>query len=105
MSRTGTRPHVWKVQGKIPHDQYCAFLQMRAQANFRKEKFSLTFEEFQMLWKDKWDMKGRSIDSYCLTREDPDGDWVMGNVSCIPRIEHLRRQKLYKKERNNGKYR
>lgn len=103
MSRTGLRPHTWKVQGKIPHEQYCAWLQMRAQANYRQEEFNLTFEEFQTLWKDHWDMKGRGSDQYCLTREDPDGAWDAKNTSCILRIEHLRRQKLYKKDRHNGK--
>lgn len=105
MPRQGPRPHVWKVQGQVPHEQHLAWMQMRAQANYRGEEFLLTLEDFQSLWKDKWDMKGRSSDSYCLTRNDPDGAWELSNVACIPRIEHLRRQKLYKMERNNGKYR
>ena len=105
MSRSGPRPHTWKVQGAVPHAQYLAFLQMRAQANYRRETFELSFEDFQQLWRDKWDLKGRGSDDYCLTRDDPDGSWTIDNVSCIPRIDHLRRQKLYKMERNNGKYR
>lgn len=104
MPRTGTRPHVWKVKGEIPHQQHLAWLQMRAQANFRKEKFELTFEQFQELWKDHWHQKGRGTNDYCLTRDDPDGDWTIDNVRCLPRIDHLRRQKYYKMERNNGRY-
>jgi hypothetical protein len=107
MPRTGTRPHVWKVQGEIPHQQYCAFLQARAQANFREECFELTFEQFQTLWQDHWHQKGRGSADYCLTREDPEGAWTIDNVIVMPRVDHLRRQRLYKKLENeairNGK--
>jgi hypothetical protein len=100
MSRTGPRPNAWKVKGEIPHQQYLAWLQTKAQANFRGEVFALTFEQFQQLWADNWHLKGRGKESYCLTREDPDGAWIIGNVMCIPRVEHLRRQKVYKGQRN-----
>jgi hypothetical protein len=72
---------------------------MRAQANYRREIFALSLEEFQRLWQGYWDKKGRGVDDYCLTREDPEGAWIWGNVVCMPRVEHLRRQKLYKQER------
>ena len=98
MPRTGPRPQCWKVPGEIPHQQYLAFLQMRAQANYRKETFNLTFEDFQQLWLGKWDQKGRSNTSYCLTRIDPNGSWDRSNTQCILRVEHLQRQKLYKQE-------
>lgn len=99
MPRKGPRPHCWKVQGELNHSQYLAWLQMKAQANYRKETFKLTFEDFQQLWKDKWDMKGKASDNYCLTRTDPEGAWELSNVQCIIRVEHLRRQKLYKQEK------
>jgi hypothetical protein len=103
MPRSGPRPHCWKVQGEVPHKQYLAWLQMRAQANYRKEIFALDFEQFRLLWVGHWERKGRGTDDYCLTREDPDGAWIMGNVVCMPRVEHLQRQKLYKMEkRKNG---
>ena len=102
MPRSGPRPHVWKVQGALNHEQYLSWLQMKAQANYRKELFELTFEDFQKLWKDRWDMKGRGSDDYCLTRKDPEGDWTLKNTLCILRVEHLRRQKLYKQEKKNG---
>jgi hypothetical protein len=103
MPRTGTRPHTWIVQGEIPHSQYLAFLQMRAQANYRGEQFLLTFEDFQTLWHGLWERKGRNKDGYCLVRINPSGNWVKDNVACLPRLEHLRRQKLYKQEKRNGK--
>jgi hypothetical protein len=101
MPRSGPRPHCWKVQGELNHQQYLAWLQMRAQANYRKEKFELTFEDFQSLWQGHWYQKGRGAEHYCLTRTNPDGTWCKDNVNCIPRVEHLRRQKLYKKERQH----
>lgn len=97
MPRQGPRPHCWKVQGEIPHQQYLSWLQMKAQANYRGEVFALSFEEFQRLWQGHWEQKGRGITDYCLTREDHKGAWIWGNVICMPRIEHLRRQKQYKK--------
>lgn len=97
MPRSGPRPHTWKVQGELNHQQYLAFLQMRAQAQFRGETFALSFEDFQQLWLGHWDQKGRGSGQYCLTRKDPKGKWTLDNVVCMPRIEHLRRQKLYKK--------
>lgn len=98
MPRTGPRPHCWKVQGEIPHKQYLAFLQMRAQANYRKESFNLTFEDFQLLWRDKWDMKGRGVDDYCLTRKNADLAWDLSNAECIPRRQHLVNSGKIKKE-------
>lgn len=102
MSRTGPRPHCWKVQGEIPHKQYLAWLQMKAQASYREESFELTFEDFQRLWQKNWDRKGRASDDFCLTRQDPMGAWSPENTLCVRRVEHLRRQKLYKKEQRNG---
>ena len=92
MPRTGQRPHCWKVQGEVPHKQYLAFLQMRAQANYRKEQFELTFEQFQQLWQLHWDQKGRAIDQYCLTRINEEGEWSLANTQCIRRLDHLRRK-------------
>lgn len=97
--KTERRPYLWKVQGEIPHQQYLCWLQMRAQASYRKESFELTFEQYQQLWQGKWDQKGRGTDQYCLTRDDPDGPWTTDNTRCIKRVEHLRRQKLLKERK------
>lgn len=104
MARTDPRPQCWKVQGELPHKQYRCWIQHKNQANFRKEEYSLTFEQYQELWRDKWDMKGRSSDNYCLTRIDPEGSWHIDNVECVPRIEHLRRQGFNRRGKpRNGK--
>jgi hypothetical protein len=76
---------------------------MKAQANYRRELWMLSFEEFQMLWMGFWERKGRGIDDYCLTREDPNGAWIMGNVECIPWHEHLKRSgRLKAEKKQNG---
>ena len=93
MSRSGIRPHTWKVQGEIPHRQYCAWLQMRAQAMYRGEEFLLTFEDFQSVWAGRWHSRGRGSTDYCLTREDPEGAWDRDNTQCVERGQHLRRQR------------
>lgn len=97
MSRRGIRPHTWKVQGEIPHQQFVCWQKAKAQAHFRGELWMLTFEDFQHLWLGRWEQRGRGNADYCMTREDPEGAWERSNVSVIPRIDHLRRQRLYKK--------
>ena len=103
MPRSGPRPQCWKVQGEIPHQQYLAFLQMRAQANYRKEQFELTFQDFQDLWAGKWHRKGRGTLDYCLTRDDFNDSWNFINTVCVPRVDQLSRQKQYKQDKRNGK--
>jgi len=99
--KTKTRPHTWKVQGEVPHQQYRCWIQHRNQANFRGEEYTLTFEDYQHLWREHWDVKGRTSGSYCLNRPDPDLGWHLDNVECVPREEHLKRQRLYKARKKN----
>lgn len=96
MARTDLRPHTWKVQGEIPHKQYIAWLRAKAQANFRKEVWLLSFDEFQRLWQGHWERRGRGTENFVMTREDHQGAWVMGNVQVTRRYEYLRRQREYK---------
>lgn len=102
MKQKKLRPHLWLVQGEVPHQQHIAYNRARAQAHFRGEYWDLTFEQFQAKWQGLWHRRGRGNGDYCLTREDPDGAWTWSNVDCIPRLEHLQRQRLYKSERRNG---
>lgn len=84
-----TRPHVWIVQGEIPHAQYVAWQRMKAQAAFRKEPWTLSFTEFQWLWRDHWHLRGRVKGTYCLSRLDPTGPWSKTNTVCIARAEAI----------------
>lgn len=97
MPRSGPRPHVWKVQGEIPHKQHLAWQRAKAQANYRNEVWLLTFEEFQRLWAGYWDYRGRASDDYVMARDDHEGPWAIGNVGVIRRVEYLRRNGHYRR--------
>lgn len=102
--RKGPRPHTWKIQGEIPHQQWVAYVKMRAQANFRGEPFLISFEDFQELWQGYWEQRGRAREDYCLAREDHEGAWEKTNIACVQRVEYLRRQVEFKKEKfKNGR--
>ena len=97
MPRKGLRPHTWKVQGEIPHQQYIAWLRAKAQANYRKEVWLLTFEDFQRLWLGVWEYRGRARNDYVMMREDHQSAWALGNVLVSRRYEYLSRQRNYKR--------
>jgi hypothetical protein len=93
LSSRGPRPHIWKSgTDPVAHDQYTALLKHRAQANFRKELHLLTFEDWRTLWRDSWDQRGRSIDSLCLIRVNPNEPWCLHNCAVITRREQLKIQ-------------
>lgn len=89
------RPHVWLV-GEDPykHQMYMPWLKAKAQANYRKEEWLLTFNEYYKLWKDKWEERGRDADQLCMTRHDWEGEWEIDNVYICTRKEHCARQGL-----------
>lgn len=92
MPRKGPRPHIWKVKGERGHDQHIAWMRMKAQANFRGEEFDLTFEDFQLLWDEHWEERGRKSYEYCLTRADSTEPWNATNTICVQRLEYLTRR-------------
>jgi hypothetical protein len=96
MPRTGIRPHTWKVQGEIPHQQNIAWLRAQAQARFRNEVWLLDFDDFQRLWAGLWQFRGRGSEDYVMTRDDHQGAWVLGNVSVTRRYEYLKRHREYR---------
>lgn len=99
--RNAPRPQVWVIgadAGEYKHSMYLPWLRARAQANFRKEPWTLTFEEFYEMWKDLWPQRGRKSEDYCMTREDPEGTWDKDNTVVITRLEQLKRQGFYRKK-------
>lgn len=102
-ARRQPRPHMWKVKGEIPHQQYKAYMVAKAQASFRKEQFELTFEQYQELWKDHWHNRGRTNDKMTLTRSNTLKPWCVENCIVITRLEHLSRQKQFKQNKR-GQY-
>lgn len=87
------RPHTW-ISGpdQFRHEMYMPWLRAKAQANFRKEGWTLTFEEFFELWKNDWDNRGRQPENVCMTRIDKDMPWSNDNVIIVTRLDHLREQ-------------
>lgn len=92
--RPGPRPFMWKT-GPDPrtHEQYTAWLKARAQAQFRGEAWDLTFEQYQELWGDLWEERGRTRDSLCLSRADYEKGWSLANCQVVTRREHAARQR------------
>jgi hypothetical protein len=96
MSRSGIRPHTWKIQGEIPHQQSVAWQRAKAQAKYRGEVWLLDFDDYQRLWQGYWERRGRGSNDYVMMREDHQGAWVLGNVEVTRRYDYLRRQAQYR---------
>lgn len=102
-TRKGPRPHTW-VTGPCPktHKQYRVFIQQRNQANFRKEGWDLSFEDWKVFWEDgKWEKRGRTPESLSMTRIDETKGWIIDNVEVLTRREIYVR---YGKQRRGMKY-
>ena len=90
----GTRPFTWKVGPDVrTHDQYVAWLRARCQARFRGEGWELEFEDYQRLWGDDWERRGRTRDTLCLSRDDYDQPWSVDNCTLRTRREHNMHQR------------
>ena len=88
----GPRPLTWCTgPDPVRHAQFVAFGRARAQAQFRGEAWTLTFDEFVQVWGADWSRRGRASDDLCMTRVDPDTAWDLHNVELITRCEHNRR--------------
>ena len=91
----GIRPHTWKTgPDPLRHDMYHPWQLAKAQAKFRGEEFTLTFEQYYEVWKDDWHNRGRKPEDLCMTRIDWEGAWEWGNVEIIRRKDHFIRQGL-----------
>ena len=88
--RYGPRPHSWlSGPDEYKHSMYVPWMRAKAQANYRKEQWNLTFEEFYQLWKNHWDKRGRGADDFCMTRCDSSMPWSLENITIMTRHEHL----------------
>ena len=85
----GSRPFTWKI-GPDPrvHDQYVAWQRARCQAIWRGEGWSITFPQYQEIWGDRWEQRGRTRDTLCLSRDDYDQPWSIANCRLRTRREH-----------------
>ena len=93
LPRTGPRPEVW-VSGPDPEvrKRYYAWLRSRSQAAYRKEPWTITFEQYQQLWGDQWARRGRGPDDLQMIRKDFLAAWTADNVSIVTRPEFTCKQ-------------
>lgn len=90
-------PETW-VTGTDPlrREKYYAFLKHRAQAKFRKENYTLTWEQWETLWTDQLFLKrGRKRDDYCLMMLNINNGWTQDNVQVVTRYTSLKRKGEY----------
>ena len=89
------RPHLWKT-GPDPllRRRYYQWMQQRNQAQWRGETWNISFEAWQLLWQDLWDLRGRTRSSLCMSRQDWELPWTTDNVIIVTREVHARAQGL-----------
>jgi hypothetical protein len=97
--RPGPRPNMWKTgPDELLHKKYRQWVQQRNQAVWRGESWDLTFELWCELWGDKFELRGRRPEDYCMTRRDATDAWTKDNAIVVTRDEH------FNKYRNRGKF-
>jgi len=94
----GPRPTVWMHPDPDIHKKYTPYQRMKAQAHYRGEEFSLTFEQYCEFWtEDRWQCRGRGISDLCMSMRDLEKGWHYDNIEII-----LRRDQLKKTRRPDG---
>jgi hypothetical protein len=89
----GPRPHVWKCgPDEHKHMMYEPWLRSKAQANFRNEEWTLTFDQYYEMWKDHWHERGRKSHQKCMSRIDDEAPWNKANTEIILRYDQLLKQ-------------
>jgi hypothetical protein len=90
-------PAYWTEDAMIERDKYYGLLKHKAQAKFRNEEHSLTWEEWQQLWPtDLWLKRGRGVDDLCISIVNLEHGWHSWNVTICTRGEHLKRAREYR---------
>lgn len=93
----------WKYYDRLEHAKHLAFLRQRAQANFRKEGWELTIEQFFSMWTDElWAERGRKPLNYCMVRRDIEKPWSRENCLIITRYQQLVRNKTPRRNPTQG---
>lgn len=97
----GPRPLIWCTgPDPVRHQQFVAYGRAKCQALWRGEGWLLTFEQYELLWRDRWHLRGRTRDTLCLSRIDYDAPWSMTNCEVITRRQHNQRQAQWRMGKN-----
>lgn len=86
-------PEKW-VTGPDPYrrNKYYAFLKHKAQARYRGESYTLTWPDWEALWRDDlWEQRGKGSRSLCLAQVDQEKGWHVNNVEIIERRDQVSR--------------
>ncbi len=77
---------------RLTNQRRLAWLRSKAQANFRNEKWELTFAEFCRFWntQERWEQRGRGVEDLTLTRFCEKLPWSTDNCVIIKRMQLLR---------------
>lgn len=87
------RPEQRKYKTEFERIRHFPFLRARAQANFREEGWTLTFEQFCNIWTDEfWPRRGKKVNSLVMTRLRKDRSWSATNVKLSIRGTHLKKE-------------
>lgn len=88
-----TFPERWKMgPDKIKRKVLRWYSLAKAQANFRKEKWQLTFDEYYGFWKWHTHKRGRTESSVALTRIDASKPWCKSNCIIAKRRDAITRK-------------
>jgi hypothetical protein len=87
-----------KYKDPLEHEKHIGFLRSRSQANYRKEGWTLTIEEFMEMWRDDlWLCRGRSPEDLVMIRVDINNSWSYENCVIVSRYQQLCRNKSMRK--------
>jgi DNA-binding transcriptional regulator/RsmH inhibitor MraZ len=82
-----------KYPKDIDNQRFIAWHRARAQANFRKEGWTITEEQWFEIWTPKkWQLRGRASSDLCLIRKDIDKPWSVNNIEMVTRKQQLAKQ-------------
>lgn len=97
-------PNAW-VSGTDPvrHEQHIAWRQQKNQAQWRGEKWEIDFDDWILMWGMLWEHRGRTPEEYCMTRIDPEKDWVNENIRIMLRKDMFAEQSKNRLNKRWGK--
>jgi hypothetical protein len=84
---------------KYPNDlqlnqQYKDWVRFVCQCRHRNEDCSISWNEYQKIWKDRYHLRGRGGQDLVLTRIDHEGAWTENNIQVITRREQIQRKNI-----------
>ena len=88
--KKGPKWGAWKYSIPWQHDCHMAYLKHKAQANYRKEQYALTEQEWMSLWNEEmWNLRGRGKGNVRLTRINAQLPWCLSNVEFVVRKRNV----------------